>query len=651
MSNNEFVKNGDFLLAKYENEFKIFRIVYNNNIFEIETTDLNDIDYILFYNIVDKLIYYGNVNSFNQYEIFNDSNFSFTCIVGNEFPNNHDEYFFNTDTGVIYKYIDEWRKIYTCLYNFIIINIDTNSYLNINIEINNTVNIFTVDINENIFDGKYHGYYYGEIISENINDILYILYTTSNNNVNIGSILLGFIINGPNKIYKIYKLTYVESVLTLDINVVDDIIFYDSNTSKILYINGDILSNIIGFDINNNNFIGDYGDVLPENHNYDTFLNTTDGLIYYYINGDWKNTFTGIYNFTIRPNIYISNLLEYINIDNEFTLIKLSDDIYNNFNGYYSDNNLQNEEKFTIINKINELKNDYTNNGDFLLTMYNNIFSIYKVSYIIDLNIEKIELNNDILFYNILDDNIYIGKNNGFYLYESFDVNDKTFNGIADIIYPSNPNNDDYFLNIDTGNLYIYIDDWIQIYTCLYNYKFYNVDILLFIYSYIDNLNIIINSIVNYNYEYRGYYTNIILENYEAYNIVKYIYMLKNKDIINNKKFVDIGDYLIAILYDTLYLTNYTVIITNDNLDILPHNNNIFFDTNTSNILYINNNNFEYVGNFNIDNFDFNGVINNIPPSTNNPDYLYYFDNNSSKLYIYYNGWVEFTNNSLNIIL
>ena len=154
----------------------------------------------------------------------------------------------------------------------------------------------------------------------------------------------------------------------------------------------------------------------------------------------------------------------------------------NNYNGYYYESLLNNDDIFTILEHIN----GDVNIGDCLLcNIGDNINKIYKIHKVISIDpkyIKIIDIIDPILYYDSKNTNILLCTNNQVDNVEVFEKDIK-FNGIIGDSLPNPTTTISNYCLLNNGKLYKkYNNDWILTYMSLYSYKFIDNDNSVYVY-------------------------------------------------------------------------------------------------------------------------------------------------------------------------
>ena len=660
---NSPVTLGDALLTKYNNEYVIYKFIFDN------VSSLPKIQKI---DILQEIIFYGFINentlntfkvSTNSLDLLNvnvDKIIEFTGIIGDSEPYDlniiNTLYYLNTSTcDIYYYYNNKFIKTYTSLYKFTFQQ-DTKKLLaNINID-----NTFSITYISDLYIGSYQGYFNNFNLNNPTNqDIINNLESIKSSNAIEGDVLLIKI----NNIFNICLIKYLYPIPNIIKTQLSStyVLFYNVLNNIIIKCNNSSFSEYETFEPDNTKFIGVIGEGVPINIpgfyldsiNNDIYLNNMKTYIclykYTFVN---NNNDIFIYNDFYNNIVYIYNTLE-----QKF--------MYSgNYQGYYSDEIISNPTQQQIYNIINNI-NGNPKVGDLLL-INNNV--VYRINSLTPLNINiLLTINSKLLYYNVFDEYIYLVDNNIVTKTElTFDKNNTTLIGVNGYGYPNNPSNPEnrlYYLDMYSGLVYRYYQDmWILTMICIskYNYRV-NPYFLIYVDYYGNEM---VSTIVEYIFEESNInFEGIVLDNVFAlpYNPQDNTYFTINTDdfqgnvflhTTNNEwkniypakimyyKDVDTNEnYLIYYNNTNKYFYTHNIIFKGDILDTLPN----IEDYNLGDVVSIRDDGYAYELINDVDdnykwvilcdsNYYFNQYIVN-----SNPNYSYYYIKSDT---LYYSGYI-----------
>jgi len=603
------IQNPPILIPDYGSEYQL---LINIGIYHFTNNwyILNNYTAVYFNVDTDKYLY---TIIHNIYNVVDSPITKFNGIINTEIPNSlitEPEYILVTNNNVggyanIYHYVDdEWVILNTASNinffdtsdknNYTITNANTKDYT-INIKIYPIIDSTETQINGIIvstspIDEPEEGQEI-QLVNSEINDGYGNIYKYVDNTW----YLLKF---ENNSVY--FNNMFVNNIGSINV------LYYNIEQSQLFNFDG-----LISFNFPNNSTLG-YNYILLDNNLLGGY-----GNVYHYNNG-WN-----ILNL-INPNIYFTeNTTKYFvkNVGHVNYELELIENINSIYNGYvYINSNNQNYN--TLINN--------PKNGDYYLV--NNTNNITLLKYINN-TFTPIIINNYIFYSNngdIINDykpsRLYINNNN-ITIIDNFDTETNVFNGIIGNVDPNNSISGAYYLNITTGKIFYYYNNWINLVTTLTKFIYITDTNRYIVYIPINSLTpttpILINLDTNI---YQGFFTDLELNN--------------NTEVINEIKSIKCGrDIKIG---DTLIYKNdgiYKIYSYGYSVDNLSNIKCIYYNLGDLQILYVNNNTVsEYLNYFDQTKSIFNGTYGVNEPNTNTPKDREYISFKYNTIYIFYNG-------------
>ena len=429
-------------------------------------------------------------------------------------------------------------------------------------------------------------------------------------------------------------------------NVSGDTAYYINTSSSTLVNN-----------IKNYKFIGSMGNDLPtspdQSGNY--YLRNTTGILYLY-NNAWCPVYTGLY-FLIYTETSINDLYYiYYTIYNKPTFVNVNmSTIYDNkYHGYsvdnivfYDESNSDNIE-YNLKNIIYAISNvngtlSSTNNKDInTVNVGDSLFvKSSRTIYTLYLDGNTLRYNTisdstspvsiiNTMYYSINENKIFKITDSNITNYKtSFDTSVLSFSGETGYNVPDNSfgNDDDYYLNLSTGIMYIKSTTWFSVINSLYKYSFDDY----IVYTNWFNIKSIYYNEYNSSI-FNGYAgnTNTTVDG-SVEQVILTIFTYKKKPAsINDQLFAKTGNYYyIYIIKSQSSVYQYNI------LDNFGNNYISFFNMTNNIIINVNNSTYNesYIQNIPFNNYitTFKGKIENT--NTSSTTLPYFIDYTTNLIY------------------
>jgi len=355
---------------------------------------------------------------------------------------------------------------------------ENNYSINTDYDGNITVNLIKNEL-------KYQGYYSEEQYNTDQDVVDSIKILSGLGEININDCLLAY---NNNNILGYFKITFINgSNVFIDfIPITENILYYNNNyvnntnIRDILSINNLQISTFKQFDNQNTLLKGYTNKIYINKDNY--YLNTETLELQEY-NNNWIKSILNLYNYNFVdletrailniniPNNIISSSIE-ITPSLGGNILYPENDINEEYQGYYSNININNSTTENILNELQIVKNGNPEKGDLLLILVNNIPTVYRVNSYEYKNITQITQITGFLFWDSITKKVYYVDNNQ--ITETNEIFNKVLEGYLSNVYePPQIIDKIYYVDLNNNTFYTWFDNkWVITLLGLYRIKY-----------------------------------------------------------------------------------------------------------------------------------------------------------------------------------